>query len=168
MEKRIKREIAVAWVFVAIMGTLGHFMYEWTGNNRYVGLLVSVNESTWEHMKLLFFPMLLANICLYYRWGQPSREIAYLCISQLIGTWSIPMLFYGYRGILGYGIMAVDILIFYLSVMIAYLYLCHAIAKGERKQKGIAIFGGILILLQSLAFLGFTYSAPTGGIFQIP
>ena len=34
-------------------------MYDWSGQMWFVGLFVPVNESTWEHMKLLFVPMLI-------------------------------------------------------------------------------------------------------------
>ena len=45
-------------VFVLIAGTVSHFVYEWSGNRPAVGLFFPVNESVWEHMKLVFFPML--------------------------------------------------------------------------------------------------------------
>ena len=40
---------------VSLLGTLLHFTYRWSGRNP---LIAPVNESVWEHMKLLFFPML--------------------------------------------------------------------------------------------------------------
>ncbi|MDD7025196.1 MAG: DUF6512 family protein, partial [Oscillospiraceae bacterium] len=46
-------------LFVIITGTISHFVYEWSQNNFILGLFFPVNESTWEHMKLLFFPMLI-------------------------------------------------------------------------------------------------------------
>ena len=47
------------FAFVSIVGTLWHFIYRWTGNNRLVALVCPVNESPWEHLKLLWFPFLL-------------------------------------------------------------------------------------------------------------
>ncbi len=46
-------------LFVIVLGTLMHFMYNWSGKHPFAGLIAPVNESVWEHMKLLFFPMLL-------------------------------------------------------------------------------------------------------------
>ena len=40
-------------------GTLFHFIYEWSGFHPLAGLFAPVNESTWEHLKMLFFPVLL-------------------------------------------------------------------------------------------------------------
>ena len=50
------------YIAVAILGTLLHFVYEWSGSNMIVGLFSSTNESTWEHMKLAFYPMLIFSI----------------------------------------------------------------------------------------------------------
>ena len=41
------------------MGTLLHFLFDWTGGNAVVALFSAVNESIWEHLKLLFYPMVL-------------------------------------------------------------------------------------------------------------
>lgn len=44
------------FIFISILGVLLHFTYEWSGDNPAVGLFSAVNESTWEHLKLIFFP----------------------------------------------------------------------------------------------------------------
>ena len=44
-------------IFVFILGTLLHFAFEWSNQNALIGTFSAVNESTWEHLKLLFFPM---------------------------------------------------------------------------------------------------------------
>ena len=43
----------------ALLGTLLHFLYDWTGQNVFAALVSGVNESTWEHMKLLYFPLFI-------------------------------------------------------------------------------------------------------------
>lgn len=50
------------FLFISILGTLLHFTYEWSQNNAIVGLFSAVNESTWEHLKLLFFPMFFLTL----------------------------------------------------------------------------------------------------------
>lgn len=50
------------FIFISVLGVLLHFTYEWSGDNVVVGLFSAVNESTWEHLKLLFFPFLLLTI----------------------------------------------------------------------------------------------------------
>ena len=50
------------FIFISILGVLLHFTYEWSGDNPAIGLFSAVNESTWEHLKLIFFPMLLLTM----------------------------------------------------------------------------------------------------------
>ena len=69
--------------FTSLFGTLLHFLYEWTGKNNFTALFSGVNESTWEHMKLLFFPLLIFSIIEYYIFGR--NETYYWCI-KLTGT----------------------------------------------------------------------------------
>ena len=49
------------WGFAAVSlgGTLLHYLYDWTNQSLPAAPFSGVNESTWEHMKLLFFPMFL-------------------------------------------------------------------------------------------------------------
>lgn len=60
-KKLLKYQILSA-IFTIILGTLLHFTYEWSGNNAFVGAFSSINESTWEHLKLAFYPMLITSI----------------------------------------------------------------------------------------------------------
>ena len=53
-------------IFAIILGTILHFTYTWSKNNSIVGLFSAINESTWEHLKLLFFPMLITTTIGYF------------------------------------------------------------------------------------------------------
>ena len=58
-KKRSALFFAAGALFTLILGTVGHFFYEWSGENKIVGIFFPVNESTWEHMKLTLFPTML-------------------------------------------------------------------------------------------------------------
>ena len=64
----LKFEI-ISTIFIMILGTILHFTYSWSNNNPIIGTFSAVNESTWEHLKLIFFPMLLSTIfgTFYYK-----------------------------------------------------------------------------------------------------
>ena len=51
----MKRNIT-AFLTIGLIGVISHFIYEWTGENTLAGLIFPVNESIWEHLKLIFFP----------------------------------------------------------------------------------------------------------------
>lgn len=53
-----KWEIA-NWIWIIAAGSLLHFVYDLTGENPFVGVFVPVNESVWEHLKLLLLPVFL-------------------------------------------------------------------------------------------------------------
>ena len=60
--QNLRKFTVIGILFVSVAGTLLHFVYDWSGQNPLVGFFAPVNESTWEHMKLLFFPMLLYGL----------------------------------------------------------------------------------------------------------
>lgn len=69
-------------LFTAATGTLLHFVYEWSGSAVIVGLFAPVNESVWEHIKLLFFPGLLFSVWDYFH---ASRRPASFLPSRTAG-----------------------------------------------------------------------------------
>lgn len=118
--KGIKSYIITGIIFVFVIGTLSHFLYDWSGNNVIVGLFTPVNESVWEHTKLLFFPMLI------YSYLSKKATKTYPCIrkgiilGKFIGIILIITLFYTYTGIIGFNFAFADISIFYISVILAF------------------------------------------------
>jgi hypothetical protein len=56
---RIVAVEAVGTVFIIMLGSALHFTYALSGNNALVGVFSAVNESVWEHLKLVFWPALL-------------------------------------------------------------------------------------------------------------
>ena len=57
-----QRSILWQWAGFAVAtfgGTILHFLYDWTGESILVAPFSGVNESIWEHMKLLFWPLFL-------------------------------------------------------------------------------------------------------------
>lgn len=183
--KKIKRYTAAGVIFVLTAGSLAHFLYGWTGNNQAVGFFVPVNESVWEHMKLVFFPMLLygsvllRRICMSCRtdgdcrmngfcnWKEQSPCIvsAY-CLGLLAGTLLVPVLFYAYTYVLGTNIFILDLGTFILSVLAGF-WLFHRFALSCR-LKALAPVLCVLVGVWLAVFLLFTYHAPRIRIFEAP
>ena len=42
-----------------VIGTVFHNIYDWSGGNVILGLFFPINESIWEHLKLIFYPLLI-------------------------------------------------------------------------------------------------------------
>ena len=62
----MKRSIKIwqLWGFgvSALGGTLLHFLYDWLGEAKWIAPFSGTNESTGEHMKLLFWPLFIFAI----------------------------------------------------------------------------------------------------------
>lgn len=167
MNKSLKLFIAAGVILVSALGALSHFVYEWTGQNRLAGLFVPVSESIWEHMKLLFFPMLLTALFLTVLLKRTYPHILTGMLAGLLtGTAAIPVLFYTYSGVLGYCITAVDIAIFYISAGIGFFvaYRLTISVYAESLHHLLCC----LTLLMFAAFVLFSYEPPTLGIFAEP
>ena len=83
MSKYINRSDLPAILAVAILGSLNHFLYDWTGGSSLAALFCPINESPWEHLKLLFFPVPFrhsGNRCSLYRF--PGQALFLLPFSR--------------------------------------------------------------------------------------
>lgn len=62
MKSRVFKAELFGFAFCCILGTLAHFFYEWSGENTFIGMFCPVNESVWEHLKLIYTPYLIWSI----------------------------------------------------------------------------------------------------------
>lgn len=165
--KDLKQYTIGGILFVFLAGTIAHFIYDLSGNNHLVGYFFSVNESTWEHMKLSFYPFLIYSIFM----NQKLKKI-YPCITSalslgiLITTVFIPILFYTYSGILGYNIQIVNILTFYISVLLGFYFSYRNTLSCKAQSYQSTLYFCIICFI--LGFFLFTYHPPKLGIFADP
>lgn len=139
------------FLFTGALGTLLHFVYEWSGGSVLAACVSAVNESTWEHMKLLFVPLFLfsmVQICLLGR-NYPNLP-AVRALSVLTGMVLIPVLFYTYTGILGRSVDWVNIAIFFLADLGAFLLDFALLRRGKFSARWMQLLG--LAALWGLAF----------------
>lgn len=106
----------VGFLFVSGAGTFLHFLYDITEKNTAAGLISAVNESIWEHMKLIFYPMLLFSLIeqRYSDVKPPVFRCSTMC-GILLALGLIPVLYYTYTGILGTSADWFNITIFFLA-----------------------------------------------------
>jgi hypothetical protein len=167
MMNRLKIDIIFGIIFVIITGTLSHFIYEWTNHNFITGFFTPVNESTWEHMKLVFFPMLIYSAFLEHKLSKEYPCIvSSLCFGILSGTWLVAILFYSYSGILGYHVFVLDLMVFIVSVLAAFFFVYRLTLRcSVRKLKTLLL---ILTGIMLACFLVFSCYPPKLGVFAEP
>ena len=164
--KLIKAQL-IAILFSLILGTLLHFTYEWSGKNLFVGSFSAVNESVWEHLKLVFYPMLIATIIEYFF----VKDVANNYIeAKTIGIFTamafIVVTFFTYSGIIGTSIIVIDILIFILSIILGE-YVAYRLMK--RKDESTVTTESLAIIILAfllLCFVIFTYLPPEVNLFR--
>lgn len=163
-----KRNV-IAFFIISIIGTLSHFVYEWTGKPYLIGLFFPVNESTWEHLKLLFFPSLIYFAVVYFTLKEkPKNYISATAISIIAGMVSIVVMFYTYQGVLGRNIDFLNILIYFLGVAVT-IYIMQRILKTQSFSSGTAnIISLFFLLLTAILFVSFSFNPPSLGIFLPP
>ena len=158
---------AAGFALVTFGGTILHFLYDWTGGNTLISPFSGVNESTWEHMKLLFWPLFLFALVqrLFFRdqenfWCVKLAEI-------LLGLALIPVLFYTYNGALGKSPDWVNIAIFYITALLVFLFERWAFQK-DRLHCKYPVLAFAAICLIGAAFVVFTFAPPQIPLFQDP
>ena len=163
----LKKYMIKGTIFVLITGVISHFVYEWSGNNRLVGLFFPTNESVWEHMKLCFFPMLIASFYLNQKLASDYPCVtSSLLFGVSLSTYLIPVLFYTYSGILGYHIALLDISTFFVSVILSFIVV-YKLTMSCRVASYTQFFK-LLIFITAICFFLFTYQPPGLGIFVAP
>lgn len=162
----LKYFCSIGAILTIILGTISHFVYDWSGERFLVGLFFPVSESTWEHMKLLFFPMFT-----YALLAGKLVEGKYPCIYNamfngiLAGLIMIPVLFYTYSGVLGFNVDWLNITVYVVSVLTAYYVVYRMAQKCTEKESKVLRY---LMYGLILAFMIFTVYPPKLGIFVSP
>ena len=163
--KHLKRYTILGIFFVLTIGTLAHFLYDWTGKNHIVGLFTPINESIWEQMKLLFFPMFIYSLIMILKFRRKYSCItSALCFGILTGALLIPLFYYAYTNILGKDVFILDISIFILSIIIAF-WLSYKLTLSCRLEPYTSLLC-VLVCMLFICFLVFTYHPPDAVIFQ--
>lgn len=158
----------IGFVFTAILGTILHFVFDWTGGNVVAALFSAVNESIWEHMKLLYYPVLLFAVVEYRLRGReyPGFWCVKL-IGQVAGLLLIPIVYYTYTGVLGVEADWFNITIFFLAAGFSFWLESRLLARnwecGLYPKLALA-----LILMISVLFTVLTFYSPEIPLFRDP
>lgn len=167
LQNSLKFRTVLAFLLASLLGVLFHFVYEWTGKQQIAGFFFPVNESTWEHLKLIFFPVMLVAVGEYLFTGK--KEPGFFCIqlkSTLLGMAVTVVLFYTYQGVLGKNVDWVNIAIYFIAMLMVYRYQYKKLDEGgEKSHPWLCLLFGILLLF---LFMFFSVYPPKLGLFEDP
>lgn len=157
-----------AGFFVTLLaGNTLHFVYDWAGQAKWAGFVAAVNESTWEHMKLLAVPWVVwtAVMCIGLRKLRPAVGRT---AGLLVGLMAIPALFYTYTGGLGVSSDVVNVAIFQVAALLAW-WVSAAVQRRSVTASPLWGLGGAAMQVGLAAlFILWTVSPPDLPLFIDP
>ena len=164
---RIKTWQIITVIICLILGILLHFTYEWSGENMIVGIFSAVNESTWEHLKLMYYPMVLMAIFGYFVFGKCNKNY---WTAQTVGIITAIIFtivfFYTYTGVIGTNFAWLNIVTFIVAVILGeFVTYKLLISKKFYNAELISIF--FLIILFA-SFVLYTFNPFEIGLFKAP
>jgi len=148
-------------------GTLLHYLYDLSGGSALLAVFSGVNESTFEHMKLLFFPMLFFAVVQSFYFSGYSNFWCIKLRGILLGLILIPVIFYTYNGAIGKSPDYINIAIFFVTASIVYFYETRLLKNNDISCTRPALAIAVLCLTAVL-FGVFTFITPEIGLFRDP
>ena len=168
MNRKIPCWQLTGFVFTAVVGTLLHFVFDWAGEGALAALFSAVNESVWEHLKLLVYPMLLFALAEWFSWGKNKEN--FWCVKLLgilLGMGIIVLVYYTYTGALGVKADWFNITLFFLAAGLAY-WVETKLFTREYACPIPSKWWVLILILLVVAFFLFTFFPPNIPLFQDP
>lgn len=163
-----ERWIVIGIPILFIIGSIVHFLYNILWKSPVVGLFAPINESIWEHFKLVLWPVILWW-SLYYCFRHKQYEInknqwfTGALVALVTSLITMPLLYYFYTGAFGVELLWVDILILLFAVFLGQLLGLHTYRYSSGLNANfIFIVFGVIVLL----FMLFTFFPPHIPLFQ--
>ena len=167
----MKRSIGIGQLLgfslTSLGGTILHFLYDWLDKAVWIAPFSGINESTWEHMKLLFWPMLIYAIAESFFFKERKSFWCVKLRGILLGLALIPIIFYTFNGVFGKSPDWINIAIFYISAAITYISETRQFNNSSSicKNPKLPLF---ILCAIGVMFVVFTFAPPNIGIFQDP
>lgn len=157
------------FAFTCIAGSLLHFVYDWSGQNKVVAAFSATNESTWEHLKLLWIPLVLFGVLEYFLYGRKQKN--FLCVKYLaavVGMSFITIAFYTISGVIGKNIDVINVSLFFIGAALTWKF-SYKYMQTDRFSSPVCIpVCRVLAALTAVCFVVWTYNPPQLGIFISP
>ena len=164
-DKKLLLWEAGSFIFIGLFGAALHFVFELSEFWRPIGWLGAVNESTWEHLKLVFWPVVIFGLVEYtYVRDVANNFIVAKAASALIMMGIIVATWYIYTPLLG-NVNWLNIAIFYVAAAIGVL-VSYRLLVADPLSKRVQIWSLVILSSLVLAFSLFTYYPPRFSLFE--
>lgn len=158
----MKKRYWITFIVTTLVGIALHFLYDLWPNPLFA-IIAPINESVWEHLKLLFWPFLAAGWTLYAADRRMSMLGAVMAAQLLM-----PVLLLGvyYTLLAGFSLSAdvINILLYVIVLAVGFWFV-----YTHRNSGKLARAAGVLTMLVAVyatCLLVFTIAAPDLPIFR--
>lgn len=170
-QKTIKSLCIYGALFAILLSPILHFLYGWSGDNLFVGLCAPINESPWEHMKLVFTPLVIFAFIEYVILNGKVKNYCFVLLKEICtAIIFILLVFYTYTSIIGHSILAIDISSYIIAIILA-KYFGYQLLTGQFEQyefNGINILSIFLLTTLAVFFIYATFYPPHINLFLDP
>ena len=143
-------------VFLFLLSFLWHFVYDWFPNNIFA-LFFPVNESIWEHMKIIYYCLFMGSILEFVLCKKNNIKINNFYIEAMVKS-ILGVIFYLIIFVPFYLWLGESLLISISLMLITYIfmeYIGYKILTGE--EMNINILPVIIIALGCIMFVILTF-----------
>lgn len=158
----MKQALKTWWLpffLILSLGFLLHFLYGWLPTP-VTALFSPVRESLWEHVKIIFWPLLLAG--LWATRTDRSDSLTPWLASSLIVNGLMLAVSYLWNVVLGLEGSVFNIALYVAAMILAFLLVPFF---RQRLGEGGAMLVRLLALILLVLILRFTFSPPAGALF---
>jgi hypothetical protein len=155
------------FLFIGLIGAALHFTFEMSNfSSMEVAYFSAVNESTWEHLKMVFFPGLVFALIQYtYVRDAVNNYIPARVAGLVIMPLVIAIGWYIYAPILGRSYFPADLFLFYLAVFLGQLVSYKLLTRTSLEKKFTQYAIGVFLVMFA-AFSTFTFFPPNIFLFE--
>ncbi|MEG2348637.1 MAG: DUF6512 family protein [Clostridia bacterium] len=165
-KKSILKSSIVGFFIISILGTLLHFVFQFSGYNIFIGIFSAINESVWEHLKIAIVPVILWTLFEFskykYRWDNLWTSLFVKIITIMI---SITFGFYFYKFIFSGHNVVIDILLFYISILFGQIT-GYFVSIRKKVNINIEEISKLFVIFIFMLFIFFTFFPPKVGLFK--
>ena len=153
--------------FIGLIGAALHFTFELSNfSNMVVAFFSAVNESTWEHLKMVFWPGIFFTLIEY---SYIRDRVNNFLVAKTVSLFVMPMIiiigWYSYTPFTQRSVFPLDLLMFYIAVFIGQFISYKLLIREPLSMRAntVCTVGLILMLV---AFSTFTFYPPEIFLFE--
>ncbi|KPJ80404.1 MAG: hypothetical protein AMS17_20540 [Spirochaetes bacterium DG_61] len=160
----------ISSVVAFVFGALFHFIFEMSGGWKPVAVIGAVNESTWEHLKIAFWPMFFLFL---FELATKGKKPETFLLAKAAGLYFTPalivILFYSYKMLFHTHSLAYDITIFFCAILAGNILSWKLLSVlPSNTSKGTSAVAVIFLSVIALSFSFLTYFPPRVFLFRDP